>query len=116
MLIAAAMIELSLHEADSLKDKRRVLAALKARLRQRFNLAVAEIADHDDRHSLCLGCVTVGVDPRYLRGLLDRAIRFVEGLGLAELVGDDISIARLDELELLEGDEADTVPTPWRRE
>ncbi len=115
MRIAAALIELSLPEAETIKSKRRVANAVKSRLRQRFNLSTAEVADHDDRHSVCIGCVMVGVDPRHLRGQMEKAIRYVESMGLAEVVADDIAVLRLDELEdVAEPDEF--LPAEWRGE
>lgn len=105
MLIAAALIELSLSESDSIKAKRRVARAVKDRIRQRFNVSAAEVDAHDDRHCVCIGCVMVGVDPRHLRAQLEKVIRFVDSLGLAELVADDVMVARLDELAEVEFDE-----------
>jgi uncharacterized protein YlxP (DUF503 family) len=99
MLIAAALIELRLEEADSIKAKRRVVNAVKDRLRRRYNVSVAEVAEHDDRHDICIGCVAVGVDPRHLRAKLDKIVRFVESMGLADLVSDDVTVVRIDELE-----------------
>ena len=102
MLIGAALIELELPEADSIKAKRRVAQSLKSRLRQKFNLSVAEVGDPDDWHVLELGCVSVGTDAIHLRGRLEKAVRFVEQLALAEVTGDDIVVAALDEVELVE--------------
>ena len=43
-------IQLDLRHSQNLKEKRKVVASLKAQLRQRFvAAAVAETADHDDR-------------------------------------------------------------------
>ena len=114
MRIAAALIELSLPDAETIKAKRRVSNAVKSKLRQRFNLSTAEVADHDDRHSLCIGCVMVGVDTRHLRSQMEKAIRYVESLGLAEVVGDDIAVLRLDELE--EEEHQDVLKLDWSRE
>jgi len=105
MLIAAALIELELEIAESIKDKRRVVKSLLGRIEQRFRVSVAEVADQDHRSSICIGCVKVGIDPRHLRAQMEKIIRFVESLGLAELVGDEITITRLTELEEL--DESD---------
>ncbi len=117
MLIAAVLIELALPDADSIKAKRRVTKAVKDRLRQRFNVSVAEISAHDERHAICIGCVMVGVDPRYLREQAEKAIRYVDRLGLAELVGDDIVISRLDEIDEVElVEEEDGLPPSWSRE
>jgi len=102
MLIAATLIELDLAEADSIKAKRRVVKSILARLPPRFGVSVAEVADHDDRHSICIGCVKVGVDPRHLRKQMEKVVRYVESLGLADVVGDEVTIVRLTELEELD--------------
>jgi uncharacterized protein YlxP (DUF503 family) len=99
MLIAAALIELRLEESESIKAKRRVVNAVKDRLRRRYNVSVAEVAEQDDRHEICLGCVAVGIDPRHLRVKLEKVVHFVESLGLADLVADDVTVVRIDELE-----------------
>jgi hypothetical protein len=105
MLISAALIELSLPETETIKERRRVARSIKDRVRQRFNVSVAEVADQDERDSICIGCVMVGVDPRHLREGMDKVIRYVESLGLAEVVADDVVVVRLDEVEELEDDE-----------
>jgi uncharacterized protein YlxP (DUF503 family) len=105
MLISAALIELSLPETETIKDRRRVARSIKDRVRQRFNVSVAEVADQDERDSICIGCVMVGVDPRHLREGMDKVIRYVESLGLAEVVADDVVVVRLDEVEELDEDE-----------
>ena len=115
MRIAAALIELALPDAGTIKAKRRVSNAIKSRLRQRFNVSTAEVADHDDRHSVCVGCVMVGVDPRHLRSQMEKVIRYVESLGLAEVVADDVAVMRLDELEELELPE-ELRPPEWSTE
>jgi uncharacterized protein YlxP (DUF503 family) len=107
MLISAALIELSLPETETIKERRRVARSIKDRVRQRFNVSVAEVADQDERDSICIGCVMVGVDPRHLREGMDKVIRYVESLGLAEVVADDVVVVRLDEVEELEDEEED---------
>lgn len=116
MLIAACLIELSLPESDSIKDKRRVVRAVKDRLRHRFNVSAAEVDDQDDRHSVCIGCVMVGIDPRHLRAQMEKAVEYVEGLGLAEVVSDDIEVLRIDQIEEVEDPGDDGVADPWGEE
>ncbi len=119
MLIAAALIELSLPEADSIKAKRRVVRSIVDRLRSAFNVSISEIDDQDDRHSICLGCVTVGSDPIHIKERMTKAVRAIERLGLAELVSDDICVVSLDEVEELEPDEPDPdgeLPGSWGEE
>ncbi|MFI5314415.1 MAG: DUF503 domain-containing protein [Myxococcota bacterium] len=115
MLIAAALIELALPEAETIKARRRVARSVKDRVRQRFNVSVAEVADQDERRSVVIGCVMVGVDPRHLRDGMEKVVRYVESLGVAEVVGDDVTVLRLDEVEELE-DDGDAAPAEWRRD
>ena len=112
MLIAAALIELALPEAESIKARRRVARSVKDRIRQRFNVSVAEVADQDERHSVVIGCVMVGVDPRHLRDGMEKVVRYVESLGVAEVVADDVTVLRLDEVEELE-DDGEPLPPAW---
>ena len=112
MLIAACLIQLAIPAPNSIKARRRVANAVKERLRQRFHLSVAEVGDSDDRQEAVIGCVEVGNDPRVMRERMDRVIRFVEGLGIAEVTGDDITIVRLEELQEVEAGEGE-LPAEW---
>lgn len=107
MLIAAALLEFRLHESGSIKDKRRVIRSLRDRISQRYNVSIAEVAEQDDRHAICLGCVSVGIDPRHLRSRMEKLVKYADSLGLAEYTGDDVMVLRLDEIE--EIDEIDEV-------
>ena len=98
MLLAAVLLELELEEAESIKAKRRVVKSIVDRVRQRFNVSIAEVDDHDDRHSICIGCVKVGIDAKHLRRQMEKIVAYVDHLGLAELTGDEIVVARLAEL------------------
>jgi uncharacterized protein YlxP (DUF503 family) len=116
MLIGAALIELALPDADSIKARRRVVQAVKDRVRQRFNVSVADVGDPDDRHRVSVGCVAVGVDPRHLYRRLEKVVRFVEGLGVAEMVEDDIMVVRLDEVEEVDLGGLEDEPLDWEDE
>ncbi|NUQ39059.1 MAG: DUF503 domain-containing protein [Caldilineales bacterium] len=74
MVIAAARIELELHEGCSLKDKRRVVKSVIARLRQRYNLAAAEVDAHDQWQRAVIGLTTLSTDPAHAHSLLEKAI------------------------------------------
>lgn len=47
MEIGVLTLQVHLHDAESLKDKRRVIRSLMGRVRSRHNVAVAEV-DHQD--------------------------------------------------------------------
>ena len=47
----------------------------------------------------------VGVDPRQLREGMEKMVRYVESLGLGEVVADDVTVVRLDEVEEVDDDD-----------
>ena len=78
MVIGSAIIELDIPASASLKDKRRVVKSVLARLRRDYNLAVAEVDALDQRQRAVICIVTVSNDARYAHGLLERAVAGVE--------------------------------------
>jgi len=76
--VAVGTVELHLPEVDSLKGKRHVLKGLKERVRNRFEVAVAEI-DHQDmwqRATLAVACVSH--DSRHANEVVSKALDFIE--------------------------------------
>jgi uncharacterized protein YlxP (DUF503 family) len=55
MVVGLCTIELHLPGSQSLKAKRQVLLSLKDRLREKFNVSVAEVAEHDRWQKAVLG-------------------------------------------------------------
>jgi uncharacterized protein YlxP (DUF503 family) len=78
MVVATCVIKLGLEDVFSLKDKRRVVKSILARLPQHFNVAAAEVDYHDVWHTAGIGLVTVGTDAGYLHGLLEKAVAWIE--------------------------------------
>ncbi|MHC4591888.1 MAG: DUF503 domain-containing protein [Planctomycetota bacterium] len=86
MIVGTVEIRLHLHDARTLKDKRRVLASLKDRLRNNFNVSVAEVDSQGIVQSAVLSVAQVGNDSRYINGTLDRVVEAVRKLPAARLV------------------------------
>lgn len=83
MNVAVATVTLHLPGASSLKDKRGVVQSLVVRLRDRFNLSVAEVGRQEAHRSAQLGMSAVNTSYVQAHESLQRAVRFIE----AELVG-----------------------------
>jgi len=60
--IGVLTLELRLEDSHSLKEKRHVVQSLKDRLRHKFNVAVAEIANQDLWQRSTVAAVTVSSD------------------------------------------------------
>ncbi len=69
-----------------------MVRSLSARVRQRFNLAVAEVGGQGTWQRTVLGLTTLGNDGGAVRGVLDRAIDFVEEQHLGEVTGSEVEL------------------------
>jgi uncharacterized protein len=69
--IGVLTLEIRLEQSHSLKDKRHVVRSLKDRLRQRFNVSVAEIDCQDLWQRAVVAVATVSGDHEYARKLLE---------------------------------------------
>jgi uncharacterized protein YlxP (DUF503 family) len=75
MAIAALTIELSIPLSRSLKDRRQVVRSMKDRLRQGFNVSVAELDEAVTWQSATLGIAAISSSRDYLRGLMEQVER-----------------------------------------
>ena len=87
MHVGVARVALHLAENSSLKGKRMVVKSVVQRVRNRFNVAVAEIDTQDAWEVITLGIVCVSDDPRHSNAMLSRVIDFIESERLDAEVG-----------------------------
>ena len=86
MVIGCCSIKFYLHGNNSLKGKRRVLRSIKDRLKNDFNVSVAEVGDQDVWQSLHIGISAVGSNRPYMDGLLTKVVDAIDRMNLAEMV------------------------------
>jgi uncharacterized protein YlxP (DUF503 family) len=72
-----------------------VVRSVTQRLRNRFNVAVAEIGGQDTWQRAVLGITATGIDRVRVRGVLTRVLVFIEELHLAEVTNSDIELLEL---------------------
>jgi uncharacterized protein YlxP (DUF503 family) len=85
--IGVLTLELRIEEAHSLKDKRHVVKSLKDRLRNKFNVSVAEIDHQDTWQRATLAAVTVSGDHTHAETVLHSVEREAANLLGGTLVG-----------------------------
>ena len=78
MHVGICKLTLHLPEVSSLKDKRQVARSLSDRIRNRFNVAIAEVEDMDRRQRLTLGISCVSNDRGHADAMLSNLLDFVE--------------------------------------
>lgn len=72
MVSGCMRVRLILRESRSLKDKRQVVRSLSEKLRNGFNVGVAEVDDREAWQSIVLGIVAVGETAEDVRTTLDK--------------------------------------------
>jgi hypothetical protein len=85
MVVGVLRLELRLPETHSLKGKRSILRAIKARVQNKFNVSIAECDDHDVWQRAVLGVSQVGADQPHVDSCLRSVVTFIDDLALAEL-------------------------------
>ena len=95
MVVGVGHIVFRIHQCRSLKEKRKVVKAIVARIRNHFNASVAEVADNDIYQRAVIGVSLVGSDRRMINAKLDKVFNFADGLGLAEMIDSQLEIISL---------------------
>ncbi len=88
--IGVLTIEIHVEQSHSLKDKRHVVKSLKDRLRDRFNVSVAEIDFLDSWQSSVVAAVTVSRDRVHAAQVLQAVEAHAAGLLGGALTGSNI--------------------------
>ena len=76
--VGICKLTLHLPESSSLKEKRQVARSLTDRIRNRFNVAVAEVEDANLRQRLTLGVCCVSNDRGHADSMLAGVVNYVE--------------------------------------
>jgi hypothetical protein len=95
MIVGACVVELHVEGCQSLKAKRGVVRSIARRVRNRFELAVAEVGGQDTWQYAVIGLAAVGNDATRVRGVLERAGDFIEDMHLAQVLRTDIEVVDL---------------------
>jgi uncharacterized protein YlxP (DUF503 family) len=80
MPVGLLILELQIPDARSLKDKRQILRSLKDRLRQKFNVAVAELDFHDLWQTSTIGVVTLSNAEQHVEESLQHVLKEAQRL------------------------------------
>ena len=92
MVVGVYTVELFIADSQSLKDKRQVLHSVKDRLREKFNLSVAEVDGQDlwQRAVLALACVAN--ESRHVNQVLDQALNLIRSDPTVEIVQSRVEL------------------------
>lgn len=92
MVVGVYTVELFISESQSLKEKRQVLHSLKDRLREKFNLSVAEVDGQDLWQKAVVGMACVANESRHVQQVLEQALNVIKGMPAVEVVRTQLEL------------------------
>ncbi len=78
MVIGTLYLNIRLHGITSLKGKRKISLSLKQKIKNKFNLAVAEVGSENSLDHLEIAMVTLANDKIRVEKTLHKALKMVE--------------------------------------
>jgi uncharacterized protein YlxP (DUF503 family) len=98
MVVGVLRLALVIRGAHSLKEKRHALRRIIDRVRARYNVSIAEVGDNDIWQRALVGVTAVANDRSFVNEVLDKVVRDVEMLGVADLVGREMELETYSEM------------------
>ncbi|MBQ7456462.1 MAG: DUF503 domain-containing protein [Desulfovibrio sp.] len=95
-LFGVLTVEFSLDGNDTLKGKRRVANSLKQKVRNKFNVAIAEMGTEDSLTRLRLMLVSLSNSETHLRTRLDNCCSMMEAVCPEEMTESSVEIYAAD--------------------
>lgn len=92
MIIGSIIIKLYAPWVHSLKEKRMVVKSITSKIRNKFNVSVAEIDAQDVHQTIVIGVCCVTTSKAHANSILDEVLNFVESNTEAEIVDSQIEI------------------------
>jgi uncharacterized protein YlxP (DUF503 family) len=93
MTVGACRITMRLPENDSLKGKRQLVKSVSIRVRNKFNVSIAEIDDNESWQIVSLGVSCVSNSTRHADEMLSKVVKYIAGSRLdAELLDYEIEM------------------------
>ena len=86
MIIGTCKVYLACDWAFSLKDKRMVVKSLIDRIKNKYNVSVAEIEMNDIHNRIVIGFACVSNDSRHASTIINNVINFIEKATDAEVL------------------------------
>jgi hypothetical protein len=92
MVAGICRMTLIIHDNHSLKGKRKVLKSIIDKVRNRFNISIAEVGSNDAWQKAEIGLAAIGNDRVFINSVIDKAVNFIEGLEIAEVTDYQIEL------------------------
>ncbi|MCD4721491.1 MAG: DUF503 domain-containing protein [Desulfobacula sp.] len=95
MVVGTGKIKFKLYGVSSLKEKRRIVKSIINRIKNKFNISIAE-TDYNDSHLWAqIGFSIIGNNSRIVNSKLDKVFNMADDMGLAQITDTQMEIIYL---------------------
>jgi uncharacterized protein YlxP (DUF503 family) len=92
MIVGVCTIDLRIPGIDSLKGKRSIVRKIKDRVKNTFNVSIAEVENLDKLQRVGLGVAFVSNESSYVHSTLSKVVNFIDHMYVAEIIDYHIEI------------------------
>jgi uncharacterized protein YlxP (DUF503 family) len=96
MVVGVCHLDVLIEGVGSLKGKRQVMRSLIERVKQRFNVSISEVGDHDVWQRAQIGISVVGSDQETLDSVLSRLLSFIEETNLVQILKSNVEFVHFN--------------------
>ena len=91
-VVGLCLLDLTIPGPGSLKEKRHVVKGLVTKIRNSFNISVAEVGNHDLWQRTSLGFCLAGNDRRFVDTCLNKMVDFVQKMHSVTILSQEREI------------------------
>jgi uncharacterized protein YlxP (DUF503 family) len=92
MIVGSLRVRLLVRESQSLKDKRQVVRSIMDRLKNSFNVSVAEVDALDHRQLVVLGVAMVGNEHGHVKQTFEKIVQALRVHPIAEMLDHELDV------------------------
>ncbi len=92
MIIGVCRVEIFVPESSSLKSKRFVLNSIKQKIRNKFNVSVAEVDNNDKWQRISLGIAMISNERKFVDKTMGEIFKIIDGDGRMEILNHLIEV------------------------
>ncbi len=92
MIVGTISVDLYAPWVHSLKEKRMIVKSITAKIRNRYNVSVAEIDKQDVHKTIVIGVAAVTTETKHANSILNEVLNFIESNTEAEIINSQMEI------------------------
>lgn len=86
MFVGIVNLKVYIPFSHSLKEKRMEVKSICAKVKNKFNVSIAEVEDHDVHQTIGLGLALVSNNKKYIDSTIDKVINYIESNTEGEII------------------------------